>query len=192
MLKKTVEYEDFDGNKVVEDLYFHLSKAELSEMELSHDGEGLSDYLQKILENMDKAGIVQAYKDLLGKAVGRRHEDGRRFEKSPEITSTFFQTGAYDAVFMELFTDVNAASTFFRAVLPADLREKIEEETARTTVVDLPQPAIETAAVSKKLSDYSDEELLAMDQDEFDRIAGKDPKKWPRNVLVVAFQRKTK
>ena len=31
MLKKTVNYEDFDGNKRTEDLYFNLTKLEATE-----------------------------------------------------------------------------------------------------------------------------------------------------------------
>ncbi len=38
MLKKTITYEDFDGNQVTEDHFFHLSKADLVEMEVSQKG----------------------------------------------------------------------------------------------------------------------------------------------------------
>ncbi len=31
MLKKTVKYEDLDGNEVVEDFHFHMTKAEILE-----------------------------------------------------------------------------------------------------------------------------------------------------------------
>ena len=35
MLKKTISYTDYDGNQRTEDFYFNLSKAEITEMELS-------------------------------------------------------------------------------------------------------------------------------------------------------------
>ena len=38
MLKKTFEYEDYEGNKIKQDEYFHLSEAELTEMALSEKG----------------------------------------------------------------------------------------------------------------------------------------------------------
>ena len=38
MLKKTVKYEDFDGNTREETLYFFISKTELTEMELKTPG----------------------------------------------------------------------------------------------------------------------------------------------------------
>ena len=36
MLKKTIKYTDYDGNEREEDFYFNLSKAEITEMELSN------------------------------------------------------------------------------------------------------------------------------------------------------------
>lgn len=53
MLKKTISYTDYDGNKRVEDCYFNLSKAELSEMELSIDG-GLASMLKRIVAADDR------------------------------------------------------------------------------------------------------------------------------------------
>lgn len=50
MLKKTFEYEDYNGNKIKEDVYFHLSEAELTEMALSEAG-GLDKMLQKIMQS---------------------------------------------------------------------------------------------------------------------------------------------
>ena len=38
MFKKTITYTDFNGNERTEDFYFHLSKAELAEMDLSKAG----------------------------------------------------------------------------------------------------------------------------------------------------------
>ena len=42
MLKKTVNYVDFDGNNQVEDLYFNLTKTELIEMAMDFP-DGVSD-----------------------------------------------------------------------------------------------------------------------------------------------------
>ena len=38
MLKKTIEYVDYNGNPRKEDFYFNLSEAELAKMELSVTG----------------------------------------------------------------------------------------------------------------------------------------------------------
>ena len=62
MLKKTFEYEDYEGNKIKQDEYFHLSEAELTEMTLSEKG-GLDKLLQKIVDA--KAWPFPTYEELL-------------------------------------------------------------------------------------------------------------------------------
>jgi hypothetical protein len=42
-----------------------------------------------------------------------------------------------------------------------------------------------------KPEDFSNNELLHMSDEEFDRIVGTDSKKWERRILVIAMQRKT-
>ena len=38
MLKKTIQFQDFNGNSRTEDFYFNLTQAEVTELELSVDG----------------------------------------------------------------------------------------------------------------------------------------------------------
>lgn len=52
MLKKTIDYTDYDGNKRTEDFYFNLTKAEVAEMELSTEG-GLVKMLEKIVKEQN-------------------------------------------------------------------------------------------------------------------------------------------
>ena len=125
MLKKTLTYEDLDGNSLTEDFYFNLSKAEIAEMELSHDG-GFSEQLRKIVEANDGASIVKTFTEILSKAYGVRGEDNKQFEKSPELSRKFMQTDAYSVLFMELVTDADASAAFIRGVIPASLGEKLD------------------------------------------------------------------
>lgn len=120
MLKKTIKYEDFDGNQREESFYFNLTKSELTEMELSATG-GLTKMIEKIVETQDGARIISIFKELILKAYGEKSPDGRRFIKSPELSEAFSQTGAYDVLFMELATDADKASDFIKAVIPADI-----------------------------------------------------------------------
>ena len=48
MLKKTITYTDFNGEKREEDFYFHFSRAEILEKELSVEG-GLGAMLRRII-----------------------------------------------------------------------------------------------------------------------------------------------
>ena len=120
MLKKTIEYTDYNGVKRKEDFYFNLTKAEIMEMELSTTG-GLAEMIQKIIDTQDTPQIIKLFKDLVLKAYGEKSADGKRFIKNDDIRDGFAQTEAYSELFMELATDANAAASFVNAIVPKDL-----------------------------------------------------------------------
>ena len=120
MIKKTVKYMDYNGVERVEDFYFNLSKAEVTEMELSVEG-GFSAMLQELVNTKNNPRIVQIFKEMVLKAYGEKSPDGRRFVKSKEIAEAFSQTEAYSEIFMELALDEKAAAEFVNGILPANL-----------------------------------------------------------------------
>lgn len=122
MLKKVIEYTDYDGNSRKETFYFNLSKAEIAEMELSTSG-GLAQMLQKIIDEKDQPKLVAMFKDLILRSIGEKSPDGKRFIKSEEISDSFKQTEAYSELFMELATNADAASAFVNGILPAGFSE---------------------------------------------------------------------
>lgn len=117
MLKKTIEYTDFDGNKRKEDFYFNLTKAEVAEMELSTEG-GLAKSLTKIVETQDSKRIVESFKDLILRSYGIKSPDGKRFIKNQEVRDEFSQTEAYSELFMELATNADMAAGFVNGIVP--------------------------------------------------------------------------
>lgn len=117
MLKKTITYTDYDGNKRTEDFYFNFNRAEVAEMELSYDG-GLSKVIERVNAAQDTKTLVGIFKDLILKAYGVKSLDGKRFIKSEELSTEFSQTEAYPILFMELATDAKVAADFFNAVIP--------------------------------------------------------------------------
>lgn len=121
MLKKTMTYKTFDGDEITEDFYFHLSKADIAEMDLTSENGGLVEHLETIVESKDGRQIMAAFKMILRASIGRRSEDGKRFIKSDEIADEFMQTNAYNDLFMQFVTDANAAADFIVGVLPDDL-----------------------------------------------------------------------
>ena len=120
MLKKTVTYVDYNGVERTEDFYFNLSKAEVTEMELSVRG-GLSAMLEELVKSGDNARIVEIFKDLVLRSYGEKSADGKRFVKSKELSEAFSQTEAYSEIFMELALDEKAAAAFLNGILPANL-----------------------------------------------------------------------
>jgi len=141
VLKKNVTYTDFNGQTVTEEFRFHLSKAELVEMEAERRG-GLAAYLQRIVETNDGAAIINAFKDLLQRSVGRVSQDGRRFIKNPEIVDDFMESPAYSVLFMELATKADAAAEFVNGIIPEGLGEEVAEIGA---VAGTPQRERDTA-----------------------------------------------
>lgn len=121
MLKKTVTYTDYNGVERTEDFYFNLTKAEITEMELSTAG-GFAEMLQKVVAAQDAPSIIKVFKDLVLKAYGEKSPDGKRFVKSEEISTAFAQTEAYSQIFMELATDSKAAAAFVNGIVPADMQ----------------------------------------------------------------------
>ena len=117
MLKKTMTYTDYDGNERTEDFYFNLTKAELTEMEMSHDG-GLVKLIEKIVAEQDVKRIIEIFKDLILNAYGEKSADGRRFIKNAEIKESFAQTEAYSDLFMELASDADSAAEFVNGIIP--------------------------------------------------------------------------
>jgi hypothetical protein len=152
VLKKTITYEDFNGETVSEDFFFHLSKAELVEMELSHEG-GLAESLKRIVAAEDGKGIVAEFKNIILSAYGKRSDDGKRFIKNQAIREEFESTEAYSVLFMELVTDTDAAIVFVNGVVPQDM----EKEVAKLTVV--PEPTIVTKA---EVEEMSQEDLIKL------------------------------
>lgn len=117
MLVKKVKYTDYKGNQREEELYFNLSKAEVAEMELSHQG-GLSEKINRIVATQDSKEIIDLFKDLIVKSYGVVSDDGRRFIKNDKLREEFVQTEAYSELFMELASDADEAAKFVNGIIP--------------------------------------------------------------------------
>lgn len=116
MIKKTVTYTDYDGVERTENFYFHLSEAELLEMEFSASG-GFTKMIEKLIETKDAPRIMSIFKEMLLKSYGEKSADGRRFIKSEALSTEFSQTPAYTKLFVELATDAEAATEFVNGLV---------------------------------------------------------------------------
>ena len=120
MLKKTISYTDYDGNQRTEDFYFNLSKAEITEMELSMEG-GMRAYIQRIIAAKSQLELVKLFKDVVLKSYGKKSADGRLFMKNDAIRAEFEAHPAYSMIYMDLVTDETKASAFVNGIMPADM-----------------------------------------------------------------------
>lgn len=123
MLRKTITYSDYNGNERTEAFYFNLTKAEVTEMEMSTAG-GLAVMIEKIIAAQDAPSLIKIFKDLVLRAYGEKSPDGKRFIKSDELSTAFSQTEAYSELFMELATDADSAAKFVNGIVPGDVSKK--------------------------------------------------------------------
>lgn len=141
MYKKTIKYEDFDGNEREEDFYFHLTDADVVRYRFSEKG-GIEKLIEEITKEQDFKRLIEKFEDLIQRSYGRKSHDGRKFEKTEEILEDFMATEAYSQLFMELATDDVAAAEFVNSVFPKSLRDKAaqaQEKFDRDKPTQLPQ-----------------------------------------------------
>jgi hypothetical protein len=196
MLKKTMTYEGFNGEPITEDFYFNLSKAELVEMEFTAGKDGFAALMAKIIAEDDREKILKTFKEIILMSIGRRSEDGRRFEKSEQISREFEQTPAFSDLLFEFYSESGNAAEFVAGIVPSDLGAQVEKAIADGTIetVNLPdgtkEPVQEEA--EKIWSDYSEPQLLALSQPEFERLYNKIKGPKPAMLVAVAMKRKAR
>jgi hypothetical protein len=173
VLKKTITYTNFNDEEVTEDHFFHLSKAELVELEMSHK-EGLSEALQKIIAAEDGKAIIKEFKGIILGSYGQRSPDGKRFVKTQELRDEFESSEAYSTLFMELVTNTDAAIEFINGIVPQGL----EQDAAKITQLRAaPEPAVAEEDQQLKIDESTGEprvvtqaEVAAMSQDELQQF----------------------
>lgn len=134
MLKKSISYVDYDGNKRTDECYFNLSKAELTEMELSESG-GLDKFVEKIVETQDNKRIYKLFKEIILNAYGEKSHDGKHFIKKKTVDGEvirlrdeFEQTEAFSELMMEMLGDEKAAGEFITRILPQELADEVSKQ----------------------------------------------------------------
>lgn len=125
MIKKTIKYVDYNGVERTEDFYFNLTKAEVTEMEVSAKG-GMKNLIERIIAEKDAKRIMEIFKEIIVKSYGVKSLDGKRFIKSPEVLDEFTQSEAYSELFIELASNEEKAIEFVNGVMPRIPNEKSE------------------------------------------------------------------
>ena len=129
MLKKTITYEDFDGNQRTEDFYFNISSTELTELEMSIDG-GFGSFVQKVTQAQDIPTLANVFRDFILMSYGEKSADGKYFVKKDSdghrLADRFVDSAAYDALYMELVTDDKKAADFLNSIIPKNIAQQIK------------------------------------------------------------------
>lgn len=142
MITKIVPYIDYNGNQRKETLYFHLSQFEATEIALEMP-DGVVEEIEEndvtttathLVEKLGPKGVIEFIKKIVLKSYGIKHTDGRRFEKSEEISKEFSETPMFSALMMELMQDDKAASDFINGVIPPEMAKEAFKKAPELTV----------------------------------------------------------
>lgn len=136
MITKDTKYVDFLGNERTETMHFNLTQVELVEMgmdlpddikeEVGDDPSNITEETaMNLMVKLGEKGIMAFLKTVILKSYGVVSEDGRRFEKSEQISKEFSETIAFDNLMMELLADDEAASNFINSLIPSAVADKV-------------------------------------------------------------------
>lgn len=149
MLTKSITFKDFSDppKDVTREFYFNLNETDMAELQFSK-GEGFIENFKRIVAEENAGALIQAMKEVLAKAVGRKHEDGIRFERTPDITAQFIESNAYPVLFMELMDNDGAnIIPFILGVIPPNYAKEITPEALAAATAEIkgeapPQPEV--------------------------------------------------
>lgn len=125
MYKRVIPYTDFEGNEREDELYFHLTKAEVIQWLMTDGDYTLDKKLERIAKNRNGKQIMSTFEDLIDRSYGEKSLDGRRFIKNQEVLDNFKQTEAYSILFVELVSDAKKAAEFVNNIIPKELADEI-------------------------------------------------------------------
>lgn len=131
MLKKTITYEDYNGEQRTRDFYFHMNQVEFAKLNGEVPG-GLEKRINEIIEDKDDDAMLRMIDLLVTRSYGKFDEDDEftKIDKNGRpLYEKFVNIDAYDKLIIELVTGENNIVNFLKAILPKDLQNKLDEKT---------------------------------------------------------------
>ena len=123
MLKKPINYTDYEGTPTTMICYFHLNKFEWLELETYTKG-GLIENLEHALESNNAKKTIDLLKKIILRAYGEKDPETGAFEKDDDRAIRFSKTEAFSELFYELAYDETKSKEFFLGLIPPEVREK--------------------------------------------------------------------
>lgn len=178
MIKKTLTYESLDGDPITEDFYFHLSTAEIAKMELTTEG-GYASLLQNLVNANNGKQIIEQFDAILKAGYGVRSDDGKRFIKNDQVWAEFYESDAYNVLFMQLISDPDASSQFVRGMLPANFEQEVARIQAnKPQDAPVQQNAFETQVPQPSTAlPYSAADIMSLTPEQFAELQAKQSQK---------------
>ena len=158
MLRKSISYTDFDGNKTAEEVYFNLNKAELIDLEVMAE-KPMSQILEEIGKTPNARDVIGLFKLFIDRAYGIKSADGRRFIKNDDILSDFKSFEVYSELLWKIVSDANFAVEFIEGLVPADMLQQAMKENPAKAREFAAEKARLKAQTAKKDQDEKDQEV---------------------------------
>lgn len=131
MIKKTITFEDFDGEKKTKDFYFHMNQVEFSKLNGEVPG-GIEHRIQEIIADKDEDAMLRLIDMLVSRSYGERDSEDGGFTKigrnGRPLYEKFVNTSAYDNLIIELIQSENAIVKFLTGIMPNEVQVRLNEE----------------------------------------------------------------
>jgi hypothetical protein len=127
MLKKVINFTDYEGNPVTRTYYFDLNKIEMIRINLSFQG-GVEKFAERAFAERNEAALFDAIYQIILASYGERNPDDLTFDKLDDngrpLKYKFEGSKAFEVLMLELMEpakdgeDSNLVK-FLNAVMPA-------------------------------------------------------------------------
>lgn len=171
---RTIRYTDLNGQPKEVEYWFSLGKTDAIELDFVHR-KNPKQYLESIAKNQESRNLMEVWKDMLFRAVGKRvvGDDGDYLVKNEQILNEFRGSGAYEQLFNELVESEDGGAEFFLSIMPEGVQANAEAEAERVN------------------RNYSNQELLEMTDDAFYAVAGtKKFSEMDKRFQLIAWERR--
>lgn len=131
MITKTIHYEDFDGNMVTEQAYFHVTDSDMAEAFASYGDLGAN--MDRSVMEKNPTYFLNAIRNIVRISYGKKLPDGRFIKFDSEgrrLGDYFIGTNAYSELINDLLKEDNAIPEFVKGLFSASTRKKLEEALA--------------------------------------------------------------
>lgn len=130
MFEREFDCEGVNGKMYKETWDFHLSKADLVEINYGTYF-GLDEMMRRMIDAHNGKEIMNLVRTIILKSVGRPSADGRRFLRNDEIRSEFESSDAYSQLFTELVTTPDKLLEFVASAMPVEMGTKLRDSMAK-------------------------------------------------------------
>lgn len=118
MLKKTIDFVDYNGEKCSEDFYFMLTKTDILKLEAKYKGGIIATVTRAQLEN-DNETIMGVFETVIQMAYGQKSPDGKKFIRNEKVLEDLIYSPAYDLLVQSMVNEDEAAK-FINAIVPKE------------------------------------------------------------------------